>query len=209
VRRPSRDAQGSVINPITYNTTTNCGAGYHPNLYGLRAFYDTRLGGIPSGTYDSNTFDSWKFRLEDQWSYLADGVTRVDKQHFSYGRFETYGMKAYAWFVGPRTFMPYDNYAPAGWVDGISPTGFAQGWACDRDATDKRVFVDFNDGSTRVARATANQYSGSMYAPWCGSGTLRLVSQLQAPRTIDPARVGSRLRVDWTVEIGCTGGCCW
>jgi len=201
---------------ITY-PTVDCGGGYLPDMYGLKAFYDDRLGGVPSGAYDSNSFNASLFHLEDQYDYMPDGITKVDKQQFSYGRFETYGIEGYAWWVSnpPRTWMPYDNNDSHGWVDGISPTGLASGWACDRDAPDGRIFIDFyaDNGVTYVGTATADQYSGNAYDSQCGSGIAHRFA-FQLPSS-SQGKVLRAWALDFTwygaTEIGCsqTPTCSW
>jgi hypothetical protein len=205
-------------NPDGTFSTADCGGGsYLPDMLGLRAFYDDRLGGVPPGTYDSNSFNSNLFHLEDQYDYMPGTATTVDTQQFSYGRFETYGIEGYAWWVSnpPRTWMPYDNYDPHGWVDGISSTGLASGWACDRDAPDGRIFIDFyaDNGTTYVATATADQYSGTAYDAQCGSGIAHRFA-FQLPSS-SQGKVLRAWALDFTwygaTEIGCSQSptCSW
>jgi len=201
---------------ITYSNV-DCGGGYLPDMYALKAFYVDRLDGVPSGSYDSNNFNVGLFRLDDQHGLMPDGITPVDTEHFSYGRFETYGIEGYAWWVSnpPRTWMPYDNYNPSGWLDGISGTGLAQGWACDRDAPDGRIFIDFyaDNGTTYVATATADQYSGTAYDAQCGSGIAhRFAFQLPSSSQGKLLRAWA-LDFTWNgiTELGCSQSptCSW
>ncbi|MCU1346973.1 MAG: hypothetical protein JWO56_3 [Acidobacteria bacterium] len=201
---------------VTY-PSVDCGGGYLPDMYALRGFYDSRLDGVPAGTYDSNSFNASLFHLEDQYGYMPDGVTTVDTQHFSYGRFETYGIEGYAWWVSnpPRTWMPYDTYNPSGWVDGITSSGVIHGWACDRDMFDGRIFIDLyaDNGATYVATATADQYSGTAYDTQCGGGTAHSFA-LQLPSS-SHGKVLRAWALDFTwngaTEIGCSQSptCSW
>ncbi|HEX6095369.1 MAG TPA: hypothetical protein VF432_03510 [Thermoanaerobaculia bacterium] len=200
---------------ITY-PSVDCGGGYLPDMYALKAFYDTRIGNTPVGSYDSNSFNPNLFVLHDQYTYV-NGV-KTDTQHFSYGRFETTGIQSFAWYVSnpPRTWMPGDSYNPKGWVDGISSTGVASGWACDQDMPTGRTFVDFyaDNGATFVATATANQYSGTAYQPQCGgSGTAhRYTVQLPLSSKGKVLRAWA-LDYTWygTTELGCSQSptCSW
>lgn len=199
----------------TYTQNVDCGWGYQPDMYALKAFYDTKLGGIPAGSYTSDNFNANLFELADTYTTVG-GVNR-DTKFFSYGRFETYGIQAFAWYVSnpPRTWMPGDAYNPKGWIDGISPTGVVSGWACDQDMPTGRTLVDFYDanGLAYIATATANEYSGTAYQSQCGLGTAHRYT-LQLP----PSSKGKVLRAwaldyTWygTTELGCSqpGGCFW
>ncbi|MDQ3282222.1 MAG: hypothetical protein M3Q69_12505 [Acidobacteriota bacterium] len=139
-------------------TTTGCGegaTGYKPDMIALKAFYDTRLGGIPNaGNYTSNNFNPGLFSLQTN-----------DNGHFSYGRFETYGIEAFDWYMNARTFMPGDAFNPNGAVT-ISSTGLATGWVCDADMPGGRILVDFYAGSAFSATATA---SATDYGHACGT----------------------------------------
>jgi hypothetical protein len=200
----------------TWSKNVDCGWGYLPDMYALKAFYDTRMNGTPAGNYDSNNFNSNLFDLSDTSTLPPSGIRR-DEKFFSYGRFETYGIQGYAWYVSnpPRTWMPYDTYNPSGWLDGISSTGLAQGWACDRDMTDGRIFIDFyaDNGATYVATATANQYSGTAYDAQCGGGTAhRFAFQLPSTSKGKLLRAWA-LDYTWngTTELGCSQAptCSW
>jgi hypothetical protein len=201
----------------TYVQNVECGWGYRPDMYALKAFYDTRLGGTPAGSYTSNNFRSDFYTLED--SFTTVNLVNRDTKFFSYGRFETYGIQAYAWYVSnpPRTWMPYDVYNPKGWIDGISSTGVATGWACDQDMPTGRTFVDFYtyDGTTFtfLVKATANQYSGTAYQSQCGNGTAhRYTMQLPSWSKGKLVRAWA-LDYTWngTTELGCSqsGSCSW
>ncbi len=88
---------------------------------------------------------------------------KTDTEHFSYGRWETYAIQGYAWYVTNPTWMPGDAYNPKGWLDGISSSGVASGWACDQDMPTGRTLVDFYADVagtlTKVATATATPFA--------------------------------------------------
>ncbi|HEX2122262.1 MAG TPA: hypothetical protein VHL59_11525 [Thermoanaerobaculia bacterium] len=158
-----------------YRTDDDCdgSADYRPNMYALRAFYDHpnvripvpgRVGLDPlqpdTLDYDSNSFDPNEFPGTD-----SDGF-------FGWGRFVTYGFHGYGWWLGQPDFMPYDDHDPDGWFEGISSTGLAQGWACDKDTTMLRqshengdvrgIWIDFyvdGDPFTAVAQGFADSAS--------------------------------------------------
>ena len=199
---------------ITY-PAADCGDGYHPDMMALKAFYDTRIGNTPNGNYTSNDFNVNFFTLSDQYETI-NGVNR-DTQHFSYGRFETYGIQAYAWFVSnpPRTWMPGDAVNPKGWIDGISSTGVATGWACDPDMPTGRTLIDFYtpDSTTPIVTGTANLYSGTAYQSQCGNGTAHRFS-VQLPSSSKTKLIRAwALDYTWygTTELGCSQSptCSW
>jgi hypothetical protein len=146
-----------------YPPTAHCGGGfrYKPNMYALRAFYDNaaiRVPGTPLVDWESNSFDPDTFQPDINF----DGF-------FGWGRFVTYGYHGYGWWVDRPDFMPYDGTNPKGWFEAISPTGLAQGWACDRDTisiADKNevrgLWIDFyadGDPFTVVAQGFADSES--------------------------------------------------
>ncbi|HVG25695.1 MAG TPA: hypothetical protein VND45_16180 [Thermoanaerobaculia bacterium] len=207
--------QRKETNGVLTYPLVDCGAGYHPDMYALRGFYDARLGGIPAGSYDSNAFDLSPFALDDRYEVASDGATRFDPRFFSYGRFETYAIMGYAWWVLPRAWMPRDDYEPRGWLDGISETGLASGWACDPDMPDGRTRIDFytGDGATYAGTAAADEFTGSAYDRQCLGGTAHRFT-FQLPR----ASKGKPLRawaLDYTwygvTELGCSQSptCSW
>lgn len=109
---------------------------YHPNMYRLKEFYVQQFGttSIPTlGTYRSDNFNANLFNTA----------------FFGYGRKVTYGTHGYEWVVSTPEWMPFDNHDPIGYFEGISPTGVAQGWACDKDTAvlkgNGRIKVDLYD----------------------------------------------------------------
>jgi hypothetical protein len=200
---------------ITY-PAADCGDGYHPDMMELKAFYDTRIGNTPNGAYTSEDLNQSFFNLTDNWSWV-NGV-KTDTGHFSYGRWETYAIQGYAWYVTNPTWMPGDAYNPKGWVDGISGSGVASGWACDQDMPTGRTLVDFYTDVagtlTKVATATANQASESaINTGQCNGGTAhRYTVQLPGGTQGKLIRAWA-LDYTWygTTELGCSqpGGCFW
>jgi hypothetical protein len=150
-----RDGSGGLIGGM------DCGRGYRPNMYQLKPLYDGYFGGITNaGTYQSNSFDSSLFHL-GPW----------DNDFFSYARYVAYGIEGYQWVQSRPEMMPYDNYDPIGYFEGVSPSGLAQGWTCDQDKPDGRVWVDFYvDGWTLAAQGFANSASESAINNLCGGG---------------------------------------
>lgn len=71
----------------------------------------------------------------------------------------------------PACIFYTTNYAPKGYMDGISPTGVATGWVCDRDApqvSSQALLVTSN--GTQIGVYTANQSNEQAVANACGSG---------------------------------------
>ena len=94
----------------TYSQNVDCGWGYRPDMYALKAFFDTYMGGTPGDDYESNNFRADFYELADT-SVTVNGVHR-DTKFFSYGRFETYGIQAYAWYVLPRAWIYVPECGP-------------------------------------------------------------------------------------------------
>jgi hypothetical protein len=200
---------------ITY-PAADCGDGYHPDMMELKAFYDTRIGNTPNGAYTSEDLNQGLFNLTDNWAWV-NGV-KTDTGHFSYGRWETYAIQGYNWYVTNPTWMPGDAYQPKGWVDGISGSGVASGWACDQDMPTGRTLVDFYTDVagtlTKVATATANQASEyAINVGQCNGGTAhRYTVQLPGGTQGKLIRAWA-LDYTWygTTELGCSQSptCSW
>jgi hypothetical protein len=148
---------------------------YLPNMYGLKPAYDYYFSGtIPTVTdYMSNAFDDGLFATQ----------TWADRQaHFGYGRYATYGIMGRDWFAQNAPKMPDDAYNPEGYFEGISATGLAQGWACDRDVklqSPNRIQVDFFvDGWTHAAEGWADASSEPAINSICGGSAHRFWVQL-------------------------------
>jgi hypothetical protein len=76
---------------------SDCGRGYKPNMLRLKPFFDQYMGGIMnSGSYTSDYFDS---------SATHFHLGTDDNDHFSFGRYATYGMLANTWIVSTPTMM--------------------------------------------------------------------------------------------------------
>lgn len=132
---------------------------YAPNMYRLDEFYTLYMGGVPSGGYSSDTFDSSLFDL----SGTGNGF-------YSFGRQETYQMLGYDWLQTPREYLPFDTHDPIGYFDGVSATGVAVGWTCDQDAPGKAVHVDLYAGGAIAVNAIANVASEPAVNSACGGG---------------------------------------
>lgn len=197
-------------NPTT-TTMSPCGFPYRANMYALSAFYKKYIDPtLPSaGTYTSNSFDSGLFDLDSN-----------ENGFFSYGRYETYAKHGNTW-VGTATvprpeMMAGDSHDPVGFFEGISATGVAQGWTCDRDVPLKRVQVDFYvDGAptVRVATGYADSASDTTIRDACFGGMAHRF-WIQLP----PATQGAKIHafgLDYTwygnPELGCLQSpqCAW
>jgi hypothetical protein len=152
---------------------------YLPNMYGLKTAYDYYFPGVITtvADYMSNNFDpnpSDSLFVTEAW---ADRYA-----HFGWGRYATYGIMARDWFQGSKPKMPDDNYDPTGYFEGISSTGLAQGWACDKDVqyqSPNRVKVSFFvDGWVRKAEGWANSSSETAINNICGGSAHRFWVQL-------------------------------
>ncbi len=198
----SRDAAGQLVN----NPGTNCGAQiYKPNMYRLKPAYDKYFGGTPTaGNYMSNYFDVNLFHL---------GNTVPADDFFSFNRYVTYGILANTW-VELRTqtnnaqpeLMPNDTYNPKGWLDGISSSGVAQGWACDQDKPTGKVKIDLYTGAWPPdASGYANAASEPNINTLCGGGTAhRFYIQLPSSTKGKGVRAYA-IDYTWvgTTELGC------
>jgi len=167
---PYRDGSGNWwLGPATYF----CGGpdNYQPQMYRVDAFYTNWIGALPTaGTYQSNVFNDNHFALGSS-----------DNGFFSWGRHQAYGKLGYDWIATPREYLPFDSYDPIGYLEGVSATGVASGWTCDKDAPGKANRVDFYTGSTFVTYARANGGSEAAVNSLCNGGTAhRFAVQLPA-----------------------------
>ena len=114
---------------------------YVPNLYNLGPAYTHYFSFTPSTGYKSITFNSGLFSRTTSTAYNA---------HFSYGRYAAYWDMGADWLPDNAPDFPGDSNDPIGYFEGISSTGVAQGWTCDKDVVNRqgRIKVDFYiDGS--------------------------------------------------------------
>lgn len=168
---PFRDAYGNWwLGPATYF----CGGpdNYQPQMYRLDEFYRQYLGGIPGpvGAYRSDWINDAHFQLGPN-----------DNTFFGVGRHQTYGNLGYSWVASRREYLPFDAHNPIGYLDGVSATGVASGWTCDKDAPTKAARVDFYANGTYVMSARANGGSEQAVNDLCGGGTAhRYAVQLPA-----------------------------
>jgi hypothetical protein len=200
----SRNANGQLVKD------RSCGVVYHPNMYRLKPLYDRYFNGVPfAGSYTSNYFDVSLFQL---------GNNVPATEFFTFNRYVTYGILANTW-VEQRTLtnkakpelMPYDAYNPNGWLDGITSSGVAQGWACDKDKPTGSVKVDFYvDGWTFAADGYASSGSEPAVNTICGGGSAHRF-YIQLPNWTKGKDVRAyAIDYTWvgTTELGCGQSSC-
>jgi hypothetical protein len=143
--------------------------GYTPDVYALQRFYLSQFMTYPqvAGTTYRSAYPGGTFHLGPNDPAQSCGTEFC----FSFGRYVTYQTIAYGWFVTPREYMPFNNYPPIGAFDLISPTGAAQGWACDNDKPTGRVVVDLYDEYGHKAQGFADLSSESAVNERCWGGT--------------------------------------
>jgi hypothetical protein len=110
------------------------------------------------------------------------------------------------------------NYAPKGYMDGISPAGVVNGWVCDPDApqVSSKVRVALDDG-TQVGTFTANLGNEQAVTDQCHGGTLHRFSVQLPPVTTACRQVFAYARdlanplVEKQIPTLCSGGvsCLW
>ena len=151
------------------NTLVGCGGpdNYHPNMYALNGFYRRQGFGVPQvpGTYyQSNLFWPGLFLLNP-----------TSNDFFSFGRYDTYGDFGYTWVPGGIPFMPFNKYPPRGYLEQISPTGVAQGWACDQDMPNGN-----GDGANGGRGLPVNLYDayGHLATGYANAGSESAINQL-------------------------------
>jgi hypothetical protein len=148
----------------------DCGDGYLPNQYRLKPLYDSYFNGVPgAGTpnlYISNFFDTNLFDIGEP------NDPNHPNPHHSYNRYVTYGVLANTWVEWRQNpnlqlpqLMPYDNNPPSGYFEQISSTGYAQGWACDKDKPTGRTFVDFYADGVKVTEVSLTPATSSSEGP--------------------------------------------
>ncbi|HSU14728.1 hypothetical protein [Longimicrobium sp.] len=158
---PYKDGSGNwQLGPATYY----CGGPdkYKPQMYRLDKFFTTYITtSLPTaGTYTSNSFNDNDFLLGS-----------FDNGFYSWGRHQTYGKLGYDWIQTPREYLPFDSYDPIGYLDGVSATGVASGWTCDKDVPTKSNRVDLYSGGTFAAYGYANGGSEPAVNSLCNGGT--------------------------------------
>lgn len=102
---------------------------------------------------------------------------------------------------GGATEIP-DQYEPIGYLDAISNTGMATGWACDKDAPLVSIQVHFwsTNWSTYFGSVVANRGSESAVNTQCGGGTAhRFAFQLPISASTVPLNAWG---IDVTSGIG-------
>jgi hypothetical protein len=189
--------------------------GYNPKMYHLAEFFRDpaqggHVGNPPAGAYQSNdtccaTYSGWSLS-----NFNAA---------YGYGRYATYHEQGYTWYLArgnqySARYMPFDNNAAKGYLDGVDNNGVAFGWACDSDAPSSFVKVDLYANGTKVADAT-DQYARTGSEPavnqLCGGGSAhRYFAQL--PWWAQGQQITAKAR-DYTfrpaVTLGCVTECVW
>jgi hypothetical protein len=143
--------------------------GYTPDLYALQPFYVREFGSYPqvAGTTYRSAYPGGTYHLGP----YDPGQSCGSDFCFSFGRFATYQVLAYNWVVSQPELMPFNYHAPIGYLDQVSSTGVAQGWACDNDKPTGRVVVDLYDQYWHKASGYADSSSESAVNQLCWGGT--------------------------------------
>lgn len=202
----SRDALGAYA----FAPSFACGGpdGYQPEMYALFSFYKKKLGGVPgqgsSGVYQSSAFRASLFDI---------GPTSM--AFFGVARHQVYGQHGHDWWVTTPAWMPFDRYNPKGFLEALSATGLAQGWACDQDAPTQSIPVDLYAGATKVTvtLVRADSASEPAVAAECGGGSYHRF-WIQLPSWTRGQAI-SAYGLDYTwygvTPLPClqTGGCSW
>ena len=172
-------AAPSLVNGVwTGSYSADCGdpsIGYHPGDYGLYDFYVNKGLPIPPATnYQSTAPNPALF------DYLGQQVSDY-VSFFGLGRYVTYVTLADTWVDQLPAMMPYNRNPPQGYLDGITSTGIAEGWACDADMPSgngdgagggRGLPVDLYDSDWNLAaHAYGNQASETAVNTRCGGGT--------------------------------------
>lgn len=191
---------------VTWTDTNPCADSAHrarfyslggaaaPSIAGS-TFFGKYIGVTPSTTvFDpqrnvtlTNAFTFNRFL----WSDFTKNPETAGGLH--YGRGVWYGNLGYYWHtihpdrnkfqtepvagqIRGRLAATYDDYDPIGYIDGITTTGVAFGWSCDRDIATTYVAVDFYAGGVPgvgafAGRANASFSSEPAVNALCGGGT--------------------------------------
>ena len=150
---------------------------YEPGMYNLRDFLITHANFTPP-------FDQYQANGGYNW----DGVGDKYASHFGYGRRTTYKEQASDWYLAradQSRYIPYNNNPAQGYLDAISDTGVAYGWACDADAPNGTVKVDFYINGNTLLAEDPSQFPNAGSEPavnnLCGGGSAhRFFVQLPA-----------------------------
>jgi hypothetical protein len=118
--------------------------GYDPSMYNLHDFLVN-----PNHGNFTPPFDQYQATGGYNWG----GVMYPFTDAFGYGRKVTYNEQASDWYVNrgnqySTRYMPFNTHNPQGYLDAVSDSGVAYGWACDADAPNGTVKVDLYVGNT-------------------------------------------------------------
>lgn len=182
---------------------------YVPNLYRLAEAYQLFFNYAPTDGYTSTTFKSALFQRTSTTPFNA---------HLSYGRYATYYEMGYKWMASGIPAFPPDKYDPIGFLEQVSSTGLAQGWACDKDLGNRQgaVKVDFyvNGGIyPPVASGWANSTSEDIInsSQYCNGGYAHRF-WVQLPSSTKGKQIRAwALDYTWygTYELPCLLTCSW
>lgn len=164
----------SAHRPRFYSLGGAAEAGVAPNT-----FFGKYVGIAPStSVYDPQsavdltsafTFDKFV------WGDFTKNPETANNLH--YGRGVWYGNLGYYWHtihpsrnnfdgepvagqIRGRLSATYDDNNPIGFIDGITPTGVAYGWTCDKDVPATSIAIDFYSGGV----AGTGAFAGRSYA---------------------------------------------
>ena len=170
-------AQGN--GQFTFDTNISCADfGYDPSMYNLRDFL------INHGNF-TPPFDQYQANGGHNWDAVSNPFTDA----FGYGRRVTYKEQPSDWYVNrgnqySTRYMPFNNNGAQGYLDAVSDSGVAYGWACDADQPTGTVKVDFYVGNTLLAEDPSqfpNTGSEPAVNSLCGGGSAhRFFVQLPA-----------------------------
>lgn len=192
------------------------GVGYDPKMYRLWDFYFSQTGHVGGGSIGAS--DEYQSTHTYPWPQ-KDTFSSA----FGAGRYVTYYDHGWNWYT-QRTggssnarYMPPDNAQPTGWIDGVSSSGVASGWACDADAPNGWVKVDLYADTVKIPDEHEEQYawwdSEQAVANQCGGGYAHRF-YIQLPPGAVGKNITGKVR-DCTVgpdgDMGCgeVGGCRW
>ena len=144
--------------------------GYDPSMYNLNAFLT-----YPNHGNFTPPFDQYQATGGYNWGGISNPFTNA----FGYGRRVTYNEQANDWYVNrggqdSSRYMPFNHNNAQGYLDAVSDSGVAYGWACDADAPNGTVKVDLYVGNTLLAEDPSqfpNTGSEPAVNSLCGGGS--------------------------------------
>jgi hypothetical protein len=199
---PQRNADGTWGG--SYSAACADGS-YDPNMYALYDFYFRQGLPIPNNpNYQSRSIDASKFDL---------GSTANDYQNgfFGLGRYVTYQTLGQTWVNQLPMMMPYNYYAPIGYLDQVDSTGVASGWSCDQDYPGGANQVDLYDSRGNVVHVRPSLGSEPAVNNLCNGGSFHRFS-IQLPSYMSGSQI-TAYGLDYTwigfTQLPCTLTCSW